>query len=152
MPGAFTAGVERPAKICTRARMVTTSGAPRCSTSSTVNFLLHTGAKPFQPIYTVRTAPRTGSPTCPSASFSSISSWSASKPRLSVRGHAHQTVADIAGNIPAVEHQHVIRRQRTACIKCQRVQHYPAPVIPVNLVAILPALPISDSACLPISP
>lgn len=68
------------------------------------------------------------------------------------QGHAHQTVADIAGNIPAVEHQHVIRRQRTACIKCQRIQHYPAPVIPVNLVAILPALPMSDSACLPISP
>ena len=74
-----------PRKSALRARMVTTSGAPRCSTSSTVNFPLHTRAKPFQPIYTVRTAPRTGSPTCPSASFSSISSWSASKPRLSVR-------------------------------------------------------------------
>ncbi|RDS13162.1 hypothetical protein C3992_04167 [Escherichia coli] len=152
MPGAFTAGIERPAEICT-------PGADGDHIRRAPVFNLINGEFPFA--YQGKTFPAdihrqdsatNRQPDLPVGIVQFNIKLVSLKAPVIRQGHAHQTVADIAGNIPAVEHQHVIRRQRTACIKCQRIQHYPAPVIPVNLVAILPALPMSDSACLPISP
>ena len=71
-------------KSALRARIVRRSGAPVCSISSTVNAPFGKSGCPFQPSASVITAPRRGSTIFPSASSSSRSSWSASKPRLSV--------------------------------------------------------------------
>ena len=73
-----------PRKSALRPRMVSVSGAPRCSISSTVKVPFFIRPLPCQPSHSVNVAPRGGSAICPSVSSSSISSWSASNPRLSV--------------------------------------------------------------------
>ncbi len=71
-------------KSALRARIVSLSGLPLCSISSTVNFPFENNGSSFHPSAREITAPRRGIITRPSASSSSRSSWSASNPRLSV--------------------------------------------------------------------
>ena len=67
------------------ARMLMRSGAPWCSTSSTSNVPLSTSPRPSQPRRSASSAPFFGRSRAPSLSSSSMSSWSASSPRDSVR-------------------------------------------------------------------
>ncbi len=78
--------IDRPARRSTlRARIVSTSGVPVCRTSSTMNSPLSTRpfAAPAQPIDSFNVTPRLGISRAPSESSRLMSSWSASKPRLS---------------------------------------------------------------------
>ena len=74
-----------PPMSAARARMVTLSGAPVCSTSSTTKLPLSTSSWPTQPMCSSISASLRGSSSRPSWSLSSRSSWSAVFSRPSVR-------------------------------------------------------------------
>ncbi len=84
-------------------------------------------SKTFQPIYTVRTATNR-QPDLP-VGIVQLNIAGQLKAPVIRQGHAHQTVAIVAGIIPAVELSACNPASaRTACIKChQRIQHYPRP-------------------------
>ncbi len=138
-PGAFPAGIERPAKICTPGAEVTTSGAPRCSTSSTVNFPLLPGQN-LSSRYKPSGQRHEPAPDLPVGIVQFNIKLVSLKAPLSVR------VMLIRRSLilPVIS-----LRRASACNPASAYclhqmsahQHYPAPVIPVNLVAILPALP-----------